>query len=98
MKNRTLTKQNISDSINLKLGFSKEEAKRFIDFVLSNISNQLLIGKDVKISSLGTFKIRSKKERVGRNPKTGIEAKISSRKVVTFKSSTRLRQKINSNN
>ena len=51
-------------------------------------------GEEVKLTSFGTFKIRNKKERIGRNPKTGIEAKISSRKVVTFKPSRHVKEKI----
>ncbi len=51
-------------------------------------------GEEVKLTSFGTFKIRNKKERVGRNPKTGVEAKISSRKVVTFKPSSHIKDKI----
>ncbi len=95
MAYKTLTKKELALSIYKKLGFSKEESKRFVHHIINNIEEKLISGKSVKISSLGTFLVRLKKERLGRNPKTGIEAKITSRKVVTFKFSDKLKKQIN---
>ena len=97
MNYKTITKQEISNTINKKIGYSKEESKRFINFILNKISNQLEKSDIVKLSSLGTLSTKEKKERIGRNPKTGVEAKITPRKVVVFKSSAKLRDRLNSN-
>ncbi len=95
MDYKTVTKQELSNSINEKLGYSKEESKKFINFILDKISTQLVKGDTIKLSSLGTLSIKNKNERIGRNPKTGEKAIISSRKVVVFKSSVKLRDKLN---
>tara|TARA_Y100001970_G_scaffold52959_1_gene66988 strand:- start:595 stop:885 length:291 start_codon:yes stop_codon:yes gene_type:complete len=92
---KNLTKQNIADKINLKLGFSKEEAKFFIENFFSIIQDKVVLGEEVKIPKLGNFSSRKKNERYGRNPKTGEEALITKRKVVRFKSSKLLKNNIN---
>ena len=95
MIRKNLTKQNIADKINLKLGFSKEEAKSFIENFFSIIQDKVVLGEEVKIPKLGNFSSRKKNERYGRNPKTGEEALIKKRKVVRFKSSKLLKNNIN---
>ena len=95
MNRKNLTKQNIADKINLKLGFSKEGPKVFINSFFSIIKDKIKIGEEIKIPRLGNFTLRIKNERYGRNPKTGEEAIIKKRKVVRFKSSKLLKTKIN---
>ena len=95
MNRKNLTKQNIADKINLKLGFSKEESKVFINSFFSIIKEKIKIGEEIKIPRLGNFTLRIKNERYGRNPKTGEEAIIKKRKEVRFKSSKLLKTKIN---
>ena len=95
MTRKNLTKQDIAEKINAKLGFSKEEAKVFIDSMFSIIEDKVIIGEEVKIPKLGNFSVKEKKERFGRNPKTGEDAVIKKRKVVRFKSSKLLKIKIN---
>ena len=95
MNRKNLTKQNIADKINLKLGFSKEESKIFLNSFFSIIKEKIKIGEEIKIPRLGNFTLRIKNERYGRNPKTGEEAIIKKRKVVRFKSSKLLKTKIN---
>ena len=95
MIRKNLTKQNIADKINLKLGFSKEEAKFFIENFFSIIQDKVVLGEEVKIPKLGNFSSRKKNERYGRNPKTGEEALIKKRKVVRFKSSKLLKNNVN---
>ncbi len=95
MIRKNLTKQDIADKINLKLGFSKEEAKSFIESFFSIIEDKVVGGEEVKIPKLGNFSSRKKNERYGRNPKTGEEALIKKRKVVRFKSSKLLKNNIN---
>ena len=95
MIRKNLTKQDIADKINLKLGFSKEESKSFIENFFSIIEDKVVVGEEVKIPKLGNFSSRKKNERYGRNPKTGEEALIKKRKVVRFKSSKLLKNNIN---
>ncbi len=97
MNKKNLTKKDISNKIFKTIGFSKNFSSSFIDKFFSIISTELKRNNEVKIKSFGTFKILNKKERIGRNPKTKIEAKISARKVVTFKVSSKLKNKLNSN-
>ena len=93
---KNLTRNKLAERINIKLGYSKEEAKEFIEVFLNYIKVNINLKKNIKISKLASFKIVSKKERIGRNPKTGKEALISERKVVSCKFSKNLKNKINS--
>ena len=95
MNRKNLTKQNIADKINLKLGFSKEESKVFLNSFFSLIKDKIKVDEEIKIPRLGNFTLRIKNERYGRNPKTGEEAIIKKRKVVRFKSSKLLKTNIN---
>ena len=91
---KTTTRSTLSEAVFKNVGLSRNESSALVDTVFNEILKSLIEGDDVKISSFGTFIVRNKKERIGRNPKTGIEAKISSRKVVTFKPSRHVKEKI----
>ena len=92
---KNFTRNKLAERINVKLGYSKEEAKEFIEIFLNYIKININEKKNIKISKLASFKIISKKERIGRNPKTGQDAIISERKVVSCKFSKNLKNKIN---
>jgi len=84
----TLTRQEIAHAVySAYPGFSRSEAKTFVDAVLEEIVSTLVGGEDVKLRGFGNFAVRQKGERPGRNPKTGVSAPISARRVVTFKAS-----------
>ena len=95
MFKKNFTKKDLANKINQKVGFSKNLSSKLVDDFFENIMSELTKSNKVKISSFGTFKTMNKKERIGRNPKTKIEAKISSRKVVKFKASSFIKKKIN---
>ena len=97
MINKNFTRKDLSNKIYKKLGFSKNLSAQIVDDFFENIILEILKLKKIKISSFGTFSILNKKERIGRNPKTKIEAKIFSRRVVRFKPSFSLKKKINQN-
>ena len=92
---KNLTRNKLAERINMKLGYSKEEAKEFIEIFLNYIKVNMNSKENIKISKLASFKVISKKERIGRNPKTGQEAIISERKVVSCKFSKNFKKKIN---
>ncbi|MBF0281759.1 MAG: integration host factor subunit alpha [Zetaproteobacteria bacterium] len=87
-----LTKALIAERVNERVGISKKEATQMIETILETIKQHLQEGEDVKLSGFGHFILRDKKERLGRNPRTGEDATISSRRVVSFRPSRRLRQ------
>jgi integration host factor subunit alpha len=91
----TLTKAQIIDSIQNQTGFPKNKSSEIVKTLLEIIKNTLASGEDVLISSFGKFCVREKRERKGRNPATGNDMMLRSRKVVTFKCSGKLRNKIN---
>ena len=95
---KTTTRSSLSEAVFKNVGLSRNESSNLVDTVFSEILKNLTSGKDVKISSFGTFIVRSKKERVGRNPKTGEEVPISARHVVTFRASNVLKSKVNTKN
>jgi integration host factor subunit alpha len=90
----SLTKIEITESVYEHLGFSKKDSMTAVDSLFEIIKDELGKGSDVKISGFGKWSVREKQPRKGRNPKTGEELIISSRKVVTFKCSTRLRDAV----
>ena len=92
----SLTKIDIIDSIYEKLGIPKKECVRIVESVFEIIKDDLYNGNDVMISGFGKWTVKAKKERKGRNPKTGEAMMIDARKVVTFKPSTVLRDAVNS--
>ena len=95
---KNFTRNILAERINTKLGYSKEEAKEFIEVFLNSIKCNIAVKKNIKISNLASFKIINKNKRIGRNPKTGKEAIISERKVITCKFSKHLKYKINNDN
>ena len=95
MIKKNVTRRNLSNKIYKNLGFSKNFSSNVVDNFFEILISQLIKSNFVKISSFGTFQVVNKKERIGRNPKTKIEAKISSRKIVKFKPSLILKRKLN---
>jgi len=95
---RTTTRSTLSEAVFKNVGLSRNESATLVDTVFSEILNSLITGDDVKISSFGTFVVRQKKERIGRNPKTGEEVPITARSVVTFRASNVLKSKVNTKN
>jgi len=90
----TLTRADLARAIQSAVGLPRREAADLVEMVLDEIINRLISREEVKLSSFGTFSVRKKPERVGRNPRTGAGAKISARLVVTFKPSNILRARI----
>lgn len=92
---KTITRADLADAIYRKIGLPRAEATKYVEMVLEEIFERIVAREDVKLSSFGAFIVRAKKERVGRNPKTGANARISARLVVSFKPSNILRARIN---
>ena len=90
-----ITRKKLYNRIHQNLGFSKNIASQIVDDFFELLIDELIKKKEVKISSFGTFKIIDKKERIGRNPKTKVVAKICARKIVKFKPSLKTKEKIN---
>ena len=97
MVNNNFTRKDLSNKIHKNVGFSKNLSLKIVDDFFESIILAIIKSNKIKISSFGTFSILNKKERMGRNPKTGVEKKILSRKVVKFKPSLSLKKKINLN-
>jgi integration host factor subunit alpha len=95
MGSKTVTRTDLSEAVYQKLGLSRTEASKLVEQVLSEIGDTLVRGETVKLSGFGTFTVRSKGERVGRNPKTGVEVPIEKRRVMLFKPSEVLKAHIN---
>ena len=95
---KTTTRSTLSEAVFKNVGLSRNESANLVDSVFGEILKSLIDGDDVKISSFGTFVVRQKKERIGRNPKTGQEVPITARSVVTFRASNVLKSKVNSKN
>jgi integration host factor subunit alpha len=91
----TVTRLDLADAVFRRIGLSRLESAQLVESVIEEISEAIARGENVKLSSFGTFIQRSKRERVGRNPKTGVEAKITPRKVLIFKASHIMRARIN---
>ena len=94
MEKNATTRSSLSEAVYRNVGLSRNESAALVDTVFSEISTSLINGQDVKISSFGTFIVRNKKERIGRNPKTGEEVAITARQVVTFRSSNVLKSEV----
>ena len=95
---KTTTRSTLSEAVFKNVGLSRNESSALVDSVFNEILKSLIEGDDVKISSFGTFVVRNKKERIGRNPKTGEEVPITARSVVTFRASNVLKSKVNLKN
>ncbi|MCB1541603.1 MAG: integration host factor subunit alpha [Rhodoblastus sp.] len=92
---RTVTRADLADAVYRAVGLSRAESAAMVETVLGEISDVIADGETVKLSSFGSFVVRAKGERVGRNPKTGVEASISPRRVIVFKASHVLKARIN---
>jgi integration host factor subunit alpha len=90
----TLTRADLSDVVHRRLGLSRAESAGLVERVLHHMCHALSLGHNVKISGFGTFILRDKGQRVGRNPKTGIEVPIAPRRVMTFRASQIMRDRI----
>lgn len=95
MADGTLTRADLTDAVHRSLGISRNESASFVERVLEEVAVALERGESVKISSFGTFTVRKKKMRMGRNPKTGEEVPITPRRVVTFRASHVMKDDIN---
>ncbi|MEC9234816.1 MAG: integration host factor subunit alpha, partial [Pseudomonadota bacterium] len=92
---QTITRADLAEVLYEEVGLSRAESAEFVDDILNEISDALVDGENVKISSFGSFTLRDKKERVGRNPKTGEEVPITPRRVLIFRASHILKEKMN---
>ncbi len=98
MSNSTLTRMDLSEAVFREVGLSRNESAQLVETVLDNMSDALVSGQSVKISSFGTFSVRSKSARVGRNPKTGEEVPILPRRVLTFRPSHLMKDRVATGN
>ena len=92
---KTITRADVAETIYEEIGLSRKDSNDILDMIIDEIIHELSSGNDVKLSSFGTFTLRDKKARSGRNPKTGVEALISPRRVISFKPSQTMRKTIN---
>jgi len=90
----TLTRADLADTVHRTLGLSRAESAQFVERALHHMCQALSEGQNVKISGFGSFILRDKGQRIGRNPKTGIEVPIAPRRVMTFRASQILRDRI----
>ena len=95
MARKTITRADLCEAVYQKVGLSRTESATLVELVLKEITDCLERGETVKLSSFGSFVVRKKGQRVGRNPKTGKEVPISPRRVMVFKPSAILKQRIN---
>jgi integration host factor subunit alpha len=96
MAGKTLTRADLAEAVVKKVGLPRNESQDLVELVLSEISGSLAQGDSVKLSSFGSFGIRQKGQRVGRNPKTGKEVPITPRRVLVFRPSNIMKDRINS--
>ena len=94
MSDKTLTRMDLTEAVFREVGLSRNESAALVDSVLQHISDALVRGEQVKISSFGTFSLRDKNARVGHNPKTGEEVPISPRRVLTFRASHLMKDRV----
>ncbi len=92
---QTITRADLAQAVYEQVGLSRNESAELVETVLEELCKALERGEMVKISSFGTFQVRSKRQRVGRNPKTGEEVPILPRRVLTFRASNVLKERIN---
>ena len=95
MTGKTVTRADLSEAVHNEIGLSRSESAQLVETVLDEISAALVGGEDVKLSSFGSFIVRQKNGRIGSNPKTGEEVPIDPRRVLTFRASHFLKEKIN---
>ena len=95
MAQRTVTRAELSEAVYQRIGLSRSESAALVELVLNEISESLSVGNSVKLSSFGSFLVRDKGQRVGRNPKTGVEVPIEPRRVMVFKPSNIMKARVN---
>jgi integration host factor subunit alpha len=98
MAEKTLTRMDLADAVHSQVGLSRNESADLVESVLGHVSDALVAGQSVKISSFGTFSVREKAARVGRNPKTGQEVPIHPRRVLTFRPSHLMKDRVAAGN
>ena len=98
MTEKTLTRMELSDAVFREVGLSRNDSAQLVESVLNHMSDALVDGEQVKISSFGTFSVRSKTARGGRNPKTGEEVPINPRRVLTFRPSHLMKDRVAAGN
>ena len=94
MSEKTLTRMDLAEAVHEEVGLSRNESAELVETVLQHMSDALVEGENVKISSFGTFSIRDKAARMGRNPKTGEEVPISPRRVLSFRPSHLMKDRV----
>lgn len=94
MSEKTLTRMDLSEAVFREVGLSRNESAQLVEVVLQHMSDALVRGETVKISSFGTFSVREKSSRMGRNPKTGEEVPISPRRVLSFRPSHLMKDRV----
>ena len=92
---KTITREYLANCIKKELGLSRADSLKLVSLILNNISNSIKKDKLLKLPNLGTFKIRNKNSRMGRNPKTGKESIITARSVISFSASEKLKSRLN---
>ncbi len=95
MSTQTLTRADLSEAVYEQVGLSRNESASLVEQVIEEVISALVAGDNVKISSFGSFMVRQKNERVGRNPKTGEEVPIDPRRVISFRASQGLKEEVN---
>lgn len=95
MKRSNLTRKELAQVINQKMGFSQRSSGELVDKVFDSLKDELLAGEPIKLVQFGTFTVRKKASRVGRNPRTGESMEITKRSMVSFRPSKTVREKIN---
>ena len=95
MTETTVTRAQLAEAVYQEVGLSRNDSAQLVDVILEEISQALIRDEMVKLSSFGSFQVRSKAERIGRNPKTGEEVPISPRRVLVFRASHVLKDKVN---
>lgn len=95
MGSKTLTRADLAEAMVQKVGLPRNESQEMVELILKEISDSLAAGHQVKLSSFGSFGIRSKGQRIGRNPKTGKEVPITPRRVLVFRPSNIMKDRIN---
>lgn len=96
MNTQTVTRADLAEAVYREIGLSRSESSELVESVVHHISDALICGEQVKLAGFGTFSLRDKKERIGRNPKTGVEVPITSRRVLVFKPSQILKERVDS--
>jgi integration host factor subunit alpha len=95
MADKTLTRADLSEAVHRQIGLSRTESADLVKAVLDTLADALVAGENVKLSSFGTFMVRSKRGRIGRNPKTGEEVPITPRRVLVFRPSQVMKNLVN---